>query len=264
MYKWKKEEVEILEKFYVELGPVALLREFFPHLNIDCIKYKAKKLGLCRTGMKIHRWKKEEVEILEKFYIELGPEALIPEFFPHLSIDCINLKAKKLGLHPNKNTSIGKYIYYLNGMDISIIDNQKVKGDSILQCNKCKNTWQARIYDVYHRRQECVSCSSTVGSKIANKWLDELHIANREVRIPNTKYIADGMVGDTVYEFLGDYWHGNPEKFNPSDTNPSTNRAYGDLLIQTLSRFEDIKKLGYTIAYIWEDEYIQGKPFSYW
>lgn len=214
MYKWKKEEVEILEKFYVELGPVALLREFFPHLNIDIIKYKGKKLGLCTQKQ--------------------------------------------------NHTTMGRYIYDLNNRGISIIDNQKVKGDSVLQCNKCKNTWQACIYDVYHRRQECGLCSNTVGSKIATKWLDELQITNREARIPNTKYVVDGIVGSTVYEFLGDYWHGNPEKFNLKDTNPSTNRTYVDLLQQTISRFEDIKKLGYTIAYIWEDEYIHGRPFSYW
>ncbi len=46
-----------------------------------------------------------------------------------------------------------------------------------------------------------------------------------EYQIPGTRYKADGYCSETntIYEFHGDYWHGNPSKFSPTDINELNN-----------------------------------------
>jgi hypothetical protein len=42
-----------------------------------------------------------------------------------------------------------------------------------------------------------------------------------EYKIPNTSYSLDGYdaKNNTVYEFHGDFWHGNPKKYKPDEVN---------------------------------------------
>lgn len=96
-------------------------------------------------------------------------------------------------------------------------------------------------------------------SKNESIWLDILNIPNdnihRQVRID--KYIVDGYDPQTktVYEFLGDYWHGNLNIFNYQDINPLCKKTYLELFEQTNEKFEKLKELGYNIIWIWESEF---------
>jgi len=82
-----------------------------------------------------------------------------------------------------------------------------------------------------------------------------------EYRIPGTGYIADGFHADTntVYEYQGDFWHGNPLVFCPSDVNPTTGTTYGFLFERTQTKIEDIKGRGYKVIEVWEMEWQAGK-----
>lgn len=53
-----------------------------------------------------------------------------------------------------------------------------------------------------------------------------------EFRIPNTKYSADGYCKETnaIYEFHGDYWHGNPNKFIQSEMNITCKKTFREIL----------------------------------
>jgi len=75
-----------------------------------------------------------------------------------------------------------------------------------------------------------------------------------EYLIPNTKYKADGYCKETntIYEFHGDYWHGNPKLFNSKDYNKTTKRTFGELYQKTLDKEKIIKDLGYNLVVIWE------------
>jgi len=83
-----------------------------------------------------------------------------------------------------------------------------------------------------------------------------------EYRIPGTKYKADGF-DDTdtniVYEYHGDFWHGNPLVFNPLDINPRTNTTYKLLFEKTNTKIAEIKKLGYKVVEMWERDWELGK-----
>lgn len=108
-------------------------------------------------------------------------------------------------------------------------------------------------------RTECPSCS---GSKQENDWLDNLNIKElkRQHRIyfnDDTYFKADGYnpKTNTVYEFWGDYWHGNPAVFNPVDVNPSINKTYKQLYENTINKKQKYLDNGYNIVDIWENDY---------
>ena len=96
-----------------------------------------------------------------------------------------------------------------------------------------------------------------------NKWLDHMGLPDdrehREVRIKyaNKFYIADGYdpKTKTVYEFNGDFWHGNPKKYKKNDINPISGISYGELYSRTLKKEHALKKAGYQVLSIWESDW---------
>lgn len=65
---------------------------------------------------------------------------------------------------------------------------------------------------------------------------------------------------NTVYEYYGDFWHGNPCKFDPKNYNPISGKRYGDLYQATITRDHKIKAMGYNLAIKWESE-CTGYPY---
>ena len=93
--------------------------------------------------------------------------------------------------------------------------------------------------------------------QMEGKWLDDIgiEIENRQYKIG--KYIVDGYnpSTNTIYEFNGDFWHGNPNKYNSSDINPQTKCSFGDLYRKTLNKEKALLKRGYNVISIWESDY---------
>jgi hypothetical protein len=76
--------------------------------------------------------------------------------------------------------------------------------------------------------------------------------------------IVDGYdsTSNIIYEFLGDYWHGNPKVFKNDDINKDTKKTYGELYQKTFKILLKIKSLGYVVKYAWEndwDKFQKGK-----
>ncbi len=107
-----------------------------------------------------------------------------------------------------------------------------------------------------HGKQGCRSCNMPK-SKKCNKWLDALNIPMdwREKRlvIDGQTIIVDAFDAEsrTVYEFWGDYWHGNPAKYSPEDINPHMKVSYGDLFDRTMKKRELICGT-YALVETWE------------
>ena len=72
---------------------------------------------------------------------------------------------------------------------------------------------------------------------------------------------VDGWIEDTrtVLEFHGDYYHGNPEKYNLEDLNLTTKCCFGLLYDRTMDRMSELHRLGFTVVYVWENTYRQWK-----
>ena len=102
--------------------------------------------------------------------------------------------------------------------------------------------------------QGCPRCGDLFGVK-ENKWLDILGVKERQVRIG--KYFVDGYdpVTNTIYEFNGDFWHGNPELYDSSDINTALNKTFGELYEKTIKREEILIKKGYNVVSIWENDF---------
>ena len=83
---------------------------------------------------------------------------------------------------------------------------------------------------------------------------------NRQVRILSKK--VDGLMGNVVYEFLGNYWHGNPKLFKSTDLNSITKKTFGTLYEKTMKKFKFLKETGYQIKYVWEDDWKEFRDGS--
>jgi hypothetical protein len=96
-------------------------------------------------------------------------------------------------------------------------------------------------------------CNNIKWSKPEQEFMDYIRV---DTRIKSVGYyIVDGIKGNTIYEFLGDYWHGNPARYNETNENPSKNKTFGELLSETFRRFDTLKSMGYEVKYIWESEW---------
>ncbi|MGI0076974.1 MAG: DUF7487 domain-containing protein [Nitrosopumilaceae archaeon] len=115
----------------------------------------------------------------------------------------------------------------------------------------------------YLRRFNFVIRQTQPYSFKAIRWLEQImdeqnvfiqHARNiGEYKIPNTRFRVDGYCQktNTIYEFYGDYWHGNPIKFE-SDIDIFTGISAGELYQSTLKREEKIRLFGYNLITMWE------------
>jgi Zn finger protein HypA/HybF involved in hydrogenase expression len=106
----------------------------------------------------------------------------------------------------------------------------------------------------------CQLCGSTTVSKVSQKWLQSLNvpvITEHKVYHDTGYYVVDGYNPNTntIYEFYGDYWHGNPKTFKTEDINPSVDKKFGDLYNETILREQVLNSLGYNLVTIWESDF---------
>ena len=131
---------------------------------------------------------------------------------------------------------------------------------------KCINnhSWYASVCNRTRLNRGCGKCNSN-HSKMQIQWLNYLQISHphiiqhaesddNEFRIPNTRYYADGYCQETntIYEFHGDFWHGNPKLFNKYDINSCTKTTYGELYNKTQKKKQVIIAFGYNYVEMWE------------
>lgn len=115
--------------------------------------------------------------------------------------------------------------------------------------------------------QNCPRCK--YDNKMENAWLDSLNLddLNRQYRVPKTLYRVDGyhFKTNTIYEFLGDYWHSNighcrifPDENHPSRSSKQKNKfiTHSQNYLWTLKRLNHLKSMGYNVVYIWESDWI--------
>lgn len=141
----------------------------------------------------------------------------------------------------------------------------------VFQCSKHNSNFTQNITNaLYQGTNGCYKCVLTNQSKPAAEWLDECEqfLGRKLVRketggefhIPTTRYHADGYdpITNTIYEFHGDYWHGNVELFNSNAINPTTGFTFGYMYSRTIKRQDKIKSLGYNLVVMWEHDFKKG------
>jgi hypothetical protein len=105
-------------------------------------------------------------------------------------------------------------------------------------------------------------------SKLQIQWLDftsKIHNITiqhgkngEEFKIPNTRFKADGYCKETntIYEFHGDYWHGNPNIYKPSEKT-YFGKTFSELYENTLKREQQIKNMIFNLITMWESDWIK-------
>jgi hypothetical protein len=102
----------------------------------------------------------------------------------------------------------------------------------------------------------CPNCNRN-GSILEREWLDIMCISDEFRQYKIDKYYVDGIDIDNkiIYEFYGDFWHGNPELYNNDDINKISELTFGELYQKTMEREDKLKSLGYKVISIWESDY---------
>lgn len=108
----------------------------------------------------------------------------------------------------------------------------------------------------------CPRCGTSVSNK-ETEWLNSIGVPDtsqtRQVRlwIADDLYKVDGLdsLTNTVYEFYGDFWHGHPTRYNPTDVNQVNHKTFGELYENTLYRRQQLIGAGYTLVEIWESDW---------
>ena len=109
----------------------------------------------------------------------------------------------------------------------------------------------------------CAKCTSQISSG-ETAWLDSLRVPKRQytIKLPSGKRIrADGYdpTTNTVYAFLGSFWHADPRKCPPEEKHPVTRRLNREIHSETLAQIQEIKAAGFTVVSIWEYDWKRRK-----
>ena len=82
-----------------------------------------------------------------------------------------------------------------------------------------------------------------------------------QLAVPNTPYRVDGYCEETntIYEYHGDYWHGNPDVYPSDEINKTNKKTMGELYENTIQREQLLRSLGYNVVVMWESEWEKQK-----
>ena len=117
----------------------------------------------------------------------------------------------------------------------------------------------------------CSLCTPVGFSNLAVEWLEFMSAyrsiqiqhagSGGEVIVPGTRYRADGYSDGCVWEFDGDYYHGNPRLYPSSKVFPhsKTGVTFGDQLVRTVRKRVILRSLGFKVVYVWESDWKRAK-----
>lgn len=155
-----------------------------------------------------------------------------------------------------------------NRYDYSKVEYTTTHQKVIIICNKHGEFLQTP-HSHTDGKAGCPKCSKNGGfSKAQVQWLEFLekfynikiqHMGNssQEFKIKSTRWKADGYCEstNTIYEYHGDFWHGNPNVYDPEFFNSVSKRKMKTLYANTLAREQKILELGYNLEIIWESDW---------
>jgi hypothetical protein len=114
-------------------------------------------------------------------------------------------------------------------------------------------------HTIYQRG--CPTCFPGNKSWAEISWLNEMKVPEecrqKTICISGKRFLVDAKIDNTIYEFWGDFWHGNPEKFNLSDRNTKCNKTFGELYEKTMAKRKMILDAGYDLVEIWESDFLK-------
>jgi G:T-mismatch repair DNA endonuclease (very short patch repair protein) len=171
---------------------------------------------------------------------------------------CANIERKKLDkfISDSKDKHLNKY-------DYSKVNYINAKAPVEIICLIHGSFWQSPNNHLHGKYgQDCPKCSNRI-SKPEFQWLDSLNLPddkdhrNVRIKIDGKLFKVDGYdpITNTIYEFNGDYFHGNPKIFPSDKENKTTHCTHGELYARTLLKEQTLKNAGYNVISIWESDF---------
>ena len=136
----------------------------------------------------------------------------------------------------------------------------------IITCYKCGDFEQNP--SEHYNGANCPNCINSNYSKQSIAYLNFISKYNNiyiqhaengsEYRILNVGK-ADGYCkeNNTIYEYHGDFWHGNPKKHKHNCINKRNGKTFGELYQKTIEREQQIRDFGFNLITIWESDWIK-------
>jgi hypothetical protein len=227
----KKNFFEIIEK----LGGCVIGEYKGVHIGVECLcpeehscrpspSHIQQGGGMCRicSGKDFETSKKNFFENIEK----LGGQVIGEYKGAHIRVNCLCPEKHRINPTPaNIRKGLG------------------------IMCNRCSQTKK------YSKGQiewlESVSrCRNISIQHAENEGEYKIKIGNRFV--PMDGYCEETK---TVYEYHGDFWHGNPKFYDPKGIHPISKKTFGRLFKNTLHKEMKIRNAGYNYVCIWEHEW---------
>lgn len=175
-------------------------------------------------------------------------------------VECRYSKAGKM-VWEAKNKFVGEAnAIHNNFYDYSMVEYVNAMTKVKIICPKHGKFSQSP--DKHLNGSGCRRCSKIV-SKGETQWLDSLGLPNDpqhrqvSIQIGKRKFVVDGYdpQTNTVYEYHGDFWHGNPKLYDPTKINPRSKKTFGELFLKTTQRSQKIRSEGYNLISIWANEW---------
>ena len=110
-------------------------------------------------------------------------------------------------------------------------------------------------------KQGCRACTTCISLE-ETIWLNLMKIPEEfrqyKVDVNTTAWLkVDGFdpITNTVYEYNGDYYHGNPSLYASDKVNHRCGLTFGELYQKTLKREQLLKSLGFNVVSIWGSDF---------
>jgi hypothetical protein len=158
-----------------------------------------------------------------------------------------------------------------NIYDYSLITKENFPGSDGKVLIKCKyhGIFEQNTHS-HSSGRGCPNCKVFI-SRAETEWLDNLNIPKEwgqqiiyinELKIKPDAYDAETK---TIYEFYGDYWHGNPDVFPADKINTRTNgnKTMKELYDKTMEKEKIIKEAGYNLITMWEKDWKEYKKSNH-
>lgn len=148
-----------------------------------------------------------------------------------------------------------------NLYDYSKVVCRTARDNICIICKKHGEFFQ-KAYAHYYNGNHCPKCRGQV-SRVENEWIESLGLKLKRqctVYINDKRFLVDGFdpATNTVYEFYGDYWHGNPQVYLSTDCNLHNNKTFGELFKSTLDK-TNLLKQKYNVVVMWEFDWKKSK-----
>jgi hypothetical protein len=144
--------------------------------------------------------------------------------------------------------------------DYSLVEYVNNKVPVILKCKK-GHTFSCSPSNHLSMRG-CPHCASKKFiSAGETEWLNSLVIPaenrNRWINVSGQKFNVDALINSTIYEYYGDYWHGNLRRFKPDFVNVYSKMTMQEHYDHTVTREQLLREAGYVVITMWELDWVQ-------